>query len=181
LAAVARFVEPLLSDCPDLQVLATSREPLGIAGEALWPVPPLTLPPPGIGDPQELLASEAVRLFEDRAVMVEPSFAITPDSAPVVAALCRDLDGLPLAIELAAARVRAFPVAHIASALDDRFRLLAARNRTAPARQQTLRATIDWSYNLLDSGEQLAFQELAVFAGGCSLEAADYVMGPGRT
>ena len=101
---------------------------------------------------------------------------MTPESAPVVATLCRDLDGLPLAIELAAARVRAFPVRHIAAALDDRFRLLVSRSRTAPVRQQTLRATIDWSYDLLDGDEQLAFAQLSVFSGGCSLEAARYVL-----
>jgi len=127
-------------------------------------------------NPRELLASEAVRLFEDRAVKVQPSFAVTQESAPAVAAICGHLDGLPLAIELAAARVRAFPVGQIAAELDNRFRLLRARSRTVPARQQTLRATIDWSYDLLGGGEQLAFQQLSVFSGGCSLEAASDVL-----
>jgi predicted ATPase/DNA-binding SARP family transcriptional activator len=177
LAGVAGLVDPLLAACPKLHVLATSREALAVTGEALWPVPPLSLPTPGIRDPREMVGSEAVRLFEDRAVKVHPSFAMTPETAPVVAALCRHLDGLPLAIELAAARIRALPVRHIAAALDDRFRLLVARSRTAPARQQTLRATIDWSYDLLDTNEQLAFQQLSVFAGGCSLEAGRFVVG----
>jgi predicted ATPase/DNA-binding SARP family transcriptional activator len=176
LDGVATVVEPLLTACPELHVLATSREPLGIGGEVLWPVPPLGLPAQHITNPRELLRFEAIRLFQDRAVNAHPSFAMTPESAPVVAALCRDLDGLPLAIELAAARVRALPVDHIAAALDDRFRLLASRSRTAPARQQTLRATIDWSYNLLDSDEQLAFAQLSVFSGGFSLQAAQYVL-----
>ena len=175
-AAVAKLVGPLLTACPELHVLATSREPLAVSGEVLWPVPPLGLPEPDINSPHELLRFEAIRLFQDRAVKAHPSFAMTPESAPVVATLCRDLDGLPLAIELAAARVRAFPVGHIAGALDDRFRLLVSRSRTAPARQQTLRATIDWSYDLLDSDEQLAFAQLSVFSGGCSLEAARYVL-----
>ena len=165
-----------MTACPELHVLATSREPLAVSGEVLWPVPPLGLPEPDINSPRELLRFEAIRLFQDRAVKAHPSFAMTPESAPVVATLCRDLDGLPLAIELAAARVRAFPVGHIAGALDDRFRLLVSRSRTAPARQQTLRATIDWSYDLLDSDEQLAFAQLSVFSGGCSLEAARYVL-----
>ncbi len=175
LAGVAGLVDPLLAACPELHVLATSREALAVTGEALWPVPPLTLPAPDIRDPRELLASEAVRLFEDRAVRAQPSFAITPETAPVVATLCRHLDGLPLAIELAAARVRALPVGHIAASLDDRFRLLVGRTRTAPARQQTLRATLDWSYDLLDAKERVAFQQLSVFTGGCSLEAAGFV------
>jgi predicted ATPase/DNA-binding SARP family transcriptional activator len=176
-AGVAGLVDPLLAACPELHVLATSREALAVRGEALWPVPPLTLPAAGIRDPRELLASEAVRLFEDRAVRALPSFAITPETAPAVATLCRHLDGLPLAIELAAARVRALPVGHIAASLDDRFRLLVGRSRTAPARQQTLRATLDWSYDLLDAKERAAFQQLSVFAGGCSLEAAGFVAG----
>jgi predicted ATPase/DNA-binding SARP family transcriptional activator len=176
LTGVAGLVEPLLAACPQLHVLATSREALAVTGEALWPVPPLSVPTPSMRDPREMVGSEAVRLFEDRAIKVQPSFAMTPETAPVVATLCRDLDGLPLAIELAAARVRALPVRHIAASLDDRFRLLVGRSRTAPARQQTLRATIDWSYDLLDAKEQVAFQQLSVFAGGCSLEAARFVV-----
>ena len=108
-----KLVGPLLTACPELHVLATSREPLAVSGEVLWPVPPLGLPEPDINSPHELLRFEAIRLFQDRAVKAHPSFAMTPESAPVVATLCRDLDGLPLAIELAAARVRAFPVGHI--------------------------------------------------------------------
>ena len=152
-----------------MHLLATSREPLAVSGEVLWPVPPLGLPERDITNPRELLRCEAVRLFQDRAVNANPSFAMTPGSAPVVATLCPDLDGLPLAIELAAARVRAFPVRHIAAALDDRFRLLASRSRTAPVRQQTLRATIDWSYDLLDGDEQRAFAQLFIDLPGSGL------------
>jgi predicted ATPase len=119
-----------------------------------------------VRDSRELLGSEAIRLFEDRTVKVQPSFAITPDIAPVVAELCRRLDGLPLAIELAAARVRALTVRHIAAAMDDRFRLLVARSRASSMRMQTLRATLDWSYELLTLDEQAVDVLGQLFAGG---------------
>jgi predicted ATPase/DNA-binding SARP family transcriptional activator len=174
-AGVAGFVAPLLAGCPDLRVLATSRQALGVPGEAQWPVPALSLPAPEVDDPRELMGSEAVRLFEDRAIKVRPSFALTAETAPAVAEVCRRLDGLPLAIELAAARVKALPVQHIANALGDRFRLLVAGSRTVPPRQQTLRAAVDWSYGLLDEDERALFEQLAVFPGGCSLGAAEWV------
>jgi predicted ATPase len=174
-AGVARLVQPLLAGCPELHVLATSREVLGVPGEAQWPVPALSLPAPEVADPRELVGSEAVRLFEDRAVKVRPSFALTAETAPAVAEVCRRLDGLPLAIELAAARVKVLPVAHIAAALGDRFRLLVAGSRTVPPRQQTLRAAVEWSYDLLHEDEREVFEQLSVFAGGCSLAAAEQV------
>ncbi len=175
LGFVARLVELVLAGCADVRVLATSREPLGMTGEAQQPVSPLSLPTPGVRDPRELLGSEAVRLFEERAMKVRPDFAVTPQTAPAVADVCRALDGLPLAIELAAARVKVLPVSHIASALGDRFRLLVAGSRTSPPRQQTLRAAVDWSYELLDDDERRLFERLSLFAGGCSLNAAERV------
>jgi predicted ATPase/DNA-binding SARP family transcriptional activator len=174
-AWVAGLVQPLLAGCPELHVLATSREVLGVPGETQWPVPALSLPGPEVEDPRELLGSEAVRLFEDRAVKVWPSFALTTETAPAVAEVCRHLDGLPLAIELAAARVKVLPVTHIATALGDRFRLLVAGGRAAPPRQQTLRAAVDWSYELLSEDERAVLEQLSVFPGGCSLEAAEWV------
>ncbi|MFF5290706.1 BTAD domain-containing putative transcriptional regulator [Paractinoplanes globisporus] len=172
LPGVALLVDRMLAACPTVHALATSREPLGIGGEAQWHVGPLSLPGAEIRDPRELLGSEAVRLFEDRAVDVLPSFVITPETAPVIGALCRRLDGLPLAIELAAARVRALPVGHIAAALEDRFRFLVNRSRTAPPHRQTLRAALDWSYDLLEPAERAVFPRLSVFAGSFSLAAA---------
>jgi predicted ATPase/DNA-binding SARP family transcriptional activator len=174
-AAVAGLVQRLLAGCPCLQVLATSREALIVPGEAQWPVPALSLPDPAIVDPRELIGSEAVRLFEDRAIKVRPSFALTAETAPAVVDICRQLDGLPLAIELAAARVKVLPVTHIAAALGDRFRLLVTGSRTAPPRQQTLQAAVDWSYALLHEDERAVMEQLSVFPGGCSLEAADHV------
>jgi len=138
-------------------------------------VPPLGLPGPAVDDPDSLLGCEAVRLFEDRAARAQPSFAVTADTAGAVAALCRRLDGLPLAIELAAARVRSLPINRIAAGLDDRFRLLNGRPGRPPTRGQSLRATLDWSYVLLSPAEQDAFGCLSVFAGGCSLDAACFV------
>jgi predicted ATPase/DNA-binding SARP family transcriptional activator len=172
LPEVAGLAASLLSACAELHVVATSRRGLGVTGEVLWSVPPLTLPSSGVTDPRELAGSEAVRLFVDRASRVRPSFSLTKETAPAVAEVCRHLDGLPLAIELAAARVKALPVGHVAAALHDRFRFLVAGSPTAPARQQTLRATVDWSYELLNAEEQTAFELLSVFAGGCSLTQA---------
>jgi predicted ATPase len=174
-AGVAELVQRLLAGCPELHVLATSREALGVPGEAQWPVPTLSLPDPRVADPRELLGSEAVRLFEDRAIKVRPSFALTAETAPAVAEVCRQLDGLPLAIELAAARVKVLPVTHIAAALGDRFRLLVAGSRTAPPRQQTLQAAVDWSYELLHEDERTLLEQLSVFVGGCSLAAAERI------
>jgi predicted ATPase/DNA-binding SARP family transcriptional activator len=183
LAAVAELLDALLTGCPELRVLATSREAVGVAGEALWPVPALGLPDPDERDPARLIDADAVRLFEDRAVSARPSFVLTAETAPAVVDVCRRLDGLPLAVELAAARVKVLPVEHIAAALDDRFRLLVAGNRTAPARQQTLRAAVEWSYGLLREEERELFEQLSMFPAGCSLDAAEWVgerLGLGR-
>ncbi len=156
--ACAALADGLLRACPSLCVLATSREPLRVPGEVAWRVP-------------SMAASEAVRLFEDRAQSAQPGFALTERNAGAVDEICRRLDGIPLAIELAAAQVRALPVEQIAARLGDRFRLLTGGARTALPRQQTLRATIDWSYALLSEPERALFARLSVFAGGLTLEA----------
>ena len=145
----ATLVQLLLARCPWLRIVATSREPLRVRGETVWRVPPLDLPPErahGTG----LGTHEAVRLFAARAAGARPGFALTEDNMAPVARLCRTLDGIPLGIELAAARVRALSVEQIADRLRGRFQLLDSGDRTAPLRQQTLRATVDWSYELLD-------------------------------
>jgi predicted ATPase/DNA-binding SARP family transcriptional activator len=175
----ADLVRAILERNEAIKVLATSREPLGVPGEVRWPVPTLRVPPRAIGDVRDLLGSEAVRLFVDRASAASPSFELTQDNAPAVAELCRRLDGLPLALELAAARVSALPVAAIADALQDRFRLLTTGDRSAPLRQQSLRAAIDWSYELLDESERLLFRACSVFPAGVSIEAAAWVGGRG--
>jgi predicted ATPase len=163
-----------------LTVLATSREPLGIVGETAWRLPSLALPrgpatPVATGPPDvaTLAASEAVRLFVDRARAVRPGFALTARNASAVAGLCLRLDGIPLALELAAAQVRVLPVEQLLSRLDDRFRLLTGGSRTALPRHRTLRAAVDWSHDLLTEPERALFARLSVFAGGFSLEAAE--------
>jgi predicted ATPase len=148
----ATLVQLLLARCPWLRIIATSREPLRVRGETVWRVPPLDLPPGDARD-AELAAHEAVRLFAARAAEARPGFALTSDNTASVARLCRTLDGIPLGIELSAARVRALSVEQIADRLRDRFQLLNSGDRTAPRRQQTLRATVDWSYELLDEAE----------------------------
>ncbi|HEV2241613.1 MAG TPA: NB-ARC domain-containing protein, partial [Streptosporangiaceae bacterium] len=169
----ARLCHRLLASAPGLRVLATSREPLRVAAETVWQVPPLTLPQPGAAEaPEELGRYEAIRLFCDRAAASQPGFALTPANLPAVAALCRSLDGVPLAIELAAAWVRVLSVEQILARLDDRFRLLTSGDRTAPPRQRTLRAAIDWSHDLLAEREQVLLRRLSVFAGW-SLEMAE--------
>jgi predicted ATPase/class 3 adenylate cyclase/tetratricopeptide (TPR) repeat protein len=174
--ACAQLADQLLRAAPGLRILATSREALGIAGESSYPVPPLSLPDPRQLPPLEtLVQSEAARLFVERTVAVRPDFTLTDEIAPAVAQICRRLDGIPLAIELAAARVRALSVEQIAARLDDRFRLLAGGNRTSPPRQQTLRGAIDWSYELLADAERVLLRRLAVFTGGWTLEAAEQV------
>jgi predicted ATPase/DNA-binding XRE family transcriptional regulator len=170
----ADIAAALLRACPDLTILATSREPLGITGETAWPVFPLGLPERDAA-PEQLAEVEGVRLFLERARSVLPSFALTHRNAPAVAEVCRRLDGLPLAIELAAARVRTLGVEQMAARLDDRFRLLRDGSRTAPVRHQTLRAAIEWSHGLLSEPERRLFARLAVFAGGWDLEAAEAV------
>ncbi|WP_202638645.1 AfsR/SARP family transcriptional regulator [Bailinhaonella thermotolerans] len=174
---VAALAQRVLAACPGLRVLATSREPLGITGEALCPVPPLPLP----GEDDDPLSSPAVRLFAERAAAVRPDFALGEGDAELVARLCRALDGLPLAIELAAARLRALPLEEIAARLDDRFALLSRGSRTAQPRHQTLRAVVAWSWDLLEEDERVLARRLTVFAGGATLEAAELVCGlPGE-
>src|SRR5215207_1662958 len=172
------LAEALLRACPNMRILATSREALGIAGERAWLVPSLSLPGSRNLPPlEELPHYEAVRLFVERAGEVASTFELTEHNAPAVAQLCRGLDGHALAIELAAARVRVLTVEQIASRLEDSFGLLTGGSRTALPRQRTLRATIDWSHELLSEKEQVLFRRLSVFAGGFTLEAAEAVCG----
>lgn len=174
----AQFVETLLRACADLKVMVTSRETLGVMGERILRVPSLSLPDGSETLPlHELAQCEAIRLFVDRAVTVKPTFTLNEANAPAVTQLCQQLDGVPLAIELAAARVRAMTPEQIAGRLDDRFRLLTGGSRTALPRQQTLRAMIDWSWDLLSEPECTLLRRLAVFLGGWTLEAAEAVCG----
>jgi predicted ATPase len=172
----AELAEALLRACPDLRILATSREGLGVAGEVVWPVPTLQLPDPEAQlTPSELATFEAVQLFIDRAALVSLGFALTTANAAAIRQICTQLDGIPLAIELAAARVKSLSVQEIATHLGDRFRLLTGGSRTALPRHQTLRALIDWSERLLAEPERIVLRRLAVFAGGWTLEAAEAV------
>jgi predicted ATPase/class 3 adenylate cyclase len=174
--ACARLVETLLNAAPNLKILASSREALGVRGEQAWRVPSLSAPDIKRLPPIEQLSKyEAVRLFIDRALLVQPHFVVTNENAPAVAQICHRLDGIPLAIELAAARLRLLSAQQIAARLDDRFRLLIAGTRTALPRQQTLRALLDWSYELLSKSERNLLRRLAVFSGGWTLEAAEQV------
>ncbi|HLQ55980.1 MAG TPA: LuxR C-terminal-related transcriptional regulator [Streptosporangiaceae bacterium] len=164
--ACASLVQQLLASCPLLRLIATSREPLRVRGETAWRVPPLELPGQLTDlSGRDMAGHEAIRLFTERAAAVRPGFALSTENTGTVVRLCRTLDGIPLAIELAAARVRALSVEQIAGRLGDRFRLLASGDRTAPPRQQTLRATLDWSYELLTGPEQVLLRRLSVFAG----------------
>ena len=172
--AAARLVERLLRHCPDAQLLATSREALGVPGEHVYPVPTLSLPT-ATAAPEVMLSSEAVRLFVERAAAQRPGFHLATDNAADIAQICRRLDGIPLALELAAARIKVLSPAQIAARLDDRFALLTGGARTALPRQQTLRALVDWSYDLLEPAERVLFRRLAVFAGSWTLEAAEEV------
>ena len=176
ISTCAEVVNTLLRVAPDIKILASSREALGVRGEVSYPVPSLTLPNvkhlPSI---EGLSQYEAVRLFIDRALLASPHFIVDKDNAPFIAQICHRLDGIPLAIELAAARVKVLSVDQISKRLDDRFRLLTGGARTALPRQQTLRALIDWSYDLLSNTERLLFLRLSVFAGGWTLEAAEEV------
>jgi len=172
--AAAQLADTLLPHCPHLQMLATSREGLNIAGEVVWLVPTLSLPEPGAPTSLEIIQqADAVRLFVERAAAVLPTFTLTDQNAAVVTQVCQRLDGLPLAIELAAARVKMLRVEQIAARLDDRFHLLAGGSRTALPRHQTLDALIDWSYDLLTPAEQRLLRWLAVLAGGFTLDAVE--------
>lgn len=174
----ARIASMLLGACPDLEILATSREPLGVTGECLFRVPLLSLPGPGfLSDPERLSKFESVQLFLDRARLADPGFTITQSNAEAVAQVCIHLDGIPLAIELAAASLRVLTISQLASRLDERFRLLTSGNRIALPRQQTLKALLDWSHALLVPAEQIVFRRLAVFPGDWTLDAAEYICG----
>jgi predicted ATPase/class 3 adenylate cyclase len=177
--ACADLAAQLLRASPVLKIFASSREALRIRGEATYSVPALAVPDPDGVEPAALAHYESVRLFVDRALAASHSFRVTPQNAAAVTEICRRLDGIPLALELAAARVRALSVENIAARLGDRLRLLGDGDRTALPRQQTLRALIDWSYDLLTPDEQILFRRLAVFAGGFTLEAAEEVAAGG--
>src|SRR6185312_13528802 len=165
LEATASLTVELLGACPMLTVLTTSREPINVPGEVIYLVPSLSL------------TDEAIELFADRARRVRPEFSVNEDNAASVTEICRRLDGMPLAIELAAARVRALSLDEIVGSLHDRFRLLTGGARTAVRRQQTLRASVDWSHALLTDPERILFRRLAVFLGGFDLDAAQAVAG----
>jgi non-specific serine/threonine protein kinase len=176
LDGAARLADALLRHCPQLRIAATSREPLGTAGETSWRLPSLALPDPGQPLPTErLLGYESIKLFVERASAARPGFELTERNATAVARICARLDGMPLALELAAARVRVLSAEQLAERLDDRFDLLTGGSRTALPRQQTLRAAIDWSYDLLSEPERVLFRRLSVFAGGWTLGAAEGV------
>jgi predicted ATPase/DNA-binding SARP family transcriptional activator len=178
LRACAQLAEAVLRHSPGVHLLATSREHLNLRGEVVWPVPTLALPSGEPDQDQHALAwVEAIRLFVDRAGAAVPGFALTPENSPAIIEICTQLDGLPLAIELAAARVRTLSVTQIAARLGDAFRLLTRGSQDAPMRQQTLRATMDWSYRLLPQAERHLFERLAVFAGSFALDAAEAVAG----
>ncbi len=183
--ASAALVQQLLAGCPGLRVIATSREPLRVRGETVWRVPPFALPAAASAVPAAaLMRHEAIRLFAERAAAVRPGFVIGAENRDAVVRLCRTLDGVPLAIELAAARARALSVEQIAARLGDRFQLLDSGDRTAPPRQQTLQAAVDWSYELLTGPEQVLLRRLSVFSGW-NLEmaeqvCADEVIAPGQ-
>ncbi|MBV9543895.1 MAG: AAA family ATPase, partial [Chloroflexi bacterium] len=162
--ACAELLERLLQTCPRLRALVTSREPLGVPGEIAWPVSPLPTPDEVAGPLEHVAKIDAVRLFVERAQAARPDFSLTPSNAAAVAQICRRLDGLPLALELAAARTRALAPEQIAARLDDRFHLLVGARRTAPARQRSLEAAIAWSYGLLDPDDRRLFDWLSVFA-----------------
>jgi len=180
IATCAQLADSLLRAAPRLKILATSRETLGITGETSYRVPSLQLPDPQKLHDLDLLAqNDCVRLFVDRALAVHPSFHLKEKNAPAIADICRRLDGIPLAIELASARTKVFSPEEIAARLDDRFRLLTGGSRTALERHQTLFALIEWSHNLLSEPERVLLRRLSVFAGGWSFEAAQSVCGEG--
>ena len=177
--ACANLADTLLRACPGVQILATSRSVLGVVGETIWQVPPLSVPHEHLGVPaDELVQFEAARLFVERASAAAPAFALTDQNADAVARVCWRLEGIPLALELAAARVRTVGVAELSVRLDDCLRVLVGGDTGRPVRQQTLRAAVDWSFDLLTSAEREVFIRLAVFGGGCTLAAVEAVCGP---
>jgi predicted ATPase/class 3 adenylate cyclase len=172
----APIVERLLSNAPNLKILATSRIPLGLYGEYEFPVPPLSLPDPDSLPPLEYLTEyEAIRLFVERARAVRPDFSLTEENGPAVVEICERLDGLPLAIELAAARIKLLPPRVLLDRLGNRLKILTGGARNLPERQRTLRNAIEWSYGLLDEGEKMLFGRLGVFSSGATLEAMEAV------
>ena len=178
LCAVVAYLKArrlLVQSCPYVRILSTSREPLDVPGERAYRLPSLAVPPKSSASAQVALSYGAVALFVDRGLAVDASFALTDDNAPDVVEICRRLDGIPLAIELAAARVAMLAPRQIAQRLDQRFRLLTGGDPTALPRHQTMTALIDWSYDLLTQREQTFFESLSVFAGGCTLDAATAV------
>jgi non-specific serine/threonine protein kinase len=179
LAAASEVVDALLAASADLQIIVASREGLGIEGERLFALRSMSVPASSVVDLQELESSESVGLFVDRARGLDSRFTLTAQTAPVVVEICRRLDGIPLAIELAAARIKVLKVEDISARLDDRFRLLTGGSRTALARHQTLRATIQWSYDQLAESEQHLLRLLSVFSGGWTLDAATWLAGEG--
>jgi non-specific serine/threonine protein kinase len=175
LDACAQLSENLLKICPDLKIIATSREVLAVSGERVFHVPTMSSPDPERDSPSDFFDYDAVRLFIERAGTLKPDFALTDQNAMAIGQLCYGLDGIPLAIELAAARVQVLKVDQIAARIDDRFRLLTGGSRTALPRHQTLRATVDWSYELLSESERIMLQRLSIFTGGWSAAAAESV------
>jgi non-specific serine/threonine protein kinase len=173
--ACAQLTMQIARTCPDVRVLATSREILGVAGEIVHQVDPLTLPAGAQVTAEAVLQSEAIQLFVERAAACAPGFTLTDRNAPRVALVCERLDGLPLALELTAARLRAFSLEDLARRLDQRFTLLTSGNRTALPRHRTLRALVDWSYDLLDDNERALFEQLSVFSGSWTLDAVEAV------
>jgi predicted ATPase/DNA-binding CsgD family transcriptional regulator len=180
LAACADLARVLVRECPSVHVVATSREPLDIGEEVEWRVPPLSLPQGDGSDPRELLASEAVQLFVDRAAAALRGFALTAENAPDVARVCRDLDGLPLGLEVVAGHMASLGLKQLASRVHAHLALTLSGRRDAPARHQTLRATLDWSYALLSNDERVLLRRLAVFVDGWTLEAAQAVCSDSR-
>ena len=177
IGACAKIADAVLRRCPRVHLLATSREPLGIGGETIYRVPSLSLPGPGQAGTAAVGSSDAVALFVDRTRAQGAGLDVDEQSGPMVVSICRKLDGMPLAIELAAARLRSLSLGDLHDRLDQRFRLLTGGSRTALPRQQTLRATVDWSYSLLNGAEQMLLGRLSVFAEGFDLDAAEAVCG----
>jgi predicted ATPase/class 3 adenylate cyclase len=175
----AKLCGQLVRDCPRLRILATSREPLGLDGEHVYRVPSLSLPPAEVEAVDEVAGSDAVRLFVDRAQAHYSGFVLDEQAVPLVASVCRRLDGIPLALELAAARLSSMSIQQVSQRLDQRFRLLTGGSRNAMPRQQTLQAAVDWSFSLLSQAEREVLRRLSVFAGGFELEAAEAICAAG--